>query len=86
MTRQSYIETEFPNDLSAIQKLRSENSVFAEICDDLELMGRDLALFSDDESLPEQGVYLDILESIQALRQELAELLQRHVKSAAGEM
>jgi uncharacterized protein YdcH (DUF465 family) len=86
MTQVSYITAEFPGDLLAIQRLRSEDSAFSEICDDLELLGRDLALFSDNESLPKQGAYFDILESILALRQELVEFLQRDVKSSADEV
>jgi hypothetical protein len=83
MTQESGIASEFPGDLPAIQRLRSEDPVFAEICDDLELLGRDLALFSEEERLRKQGAYLDIQESIQALRQELIEILRRRSNSAA---
>ncbi len=83
MTKDSYVASEFPGDLPAIQRLRAEDSVFAEICDDLELLGRDLALFSEKESLRKQGAYLDIQESIQALRQEITETLRLRSNSAA---
>jgi len=79
MIQESYIAAEFPGDLPAIQRLRSENSVFDEICDDLELLGRDLALISEEESPEKQGVYRDVLESFQALREEIVEFL--HCKS-----
>lgn len=86
MKTKSYIAAEFPDDLTAIQRLRSENMAFGEICDDLELLGRDLALFSKAEKLRNTGACLDVQESYQALRQELAELLLRNAKSAADEM
>lgn len=86
MTQESYIASEFPGDLPAIQRLRSENSVFDEICDDLELLGRDRALFSDEERLPKQGAYLDVLESIQALREEIVEYLHTNGSPARREL
>ena len=85
MTQENYITTEFPNDLRAIQKLRLANSVFSEICDDLELMGRDLALFTEEERLGNHGTYLDVQESYQALRTELAEFLRRTSHATVGQ-
>lgn len=84
MTQENYITTEFPNELLAIQRLRLANSVFDEICDDLELMGRDLALFSEEERLRNHGTYLDVQESYQALRIELAEFLRRRGHATGG--
>ena len=84
MTQENYITTEFPNDLVAIQKLRLVNSVFDEICEDLELMGRDLALFSEGERLQNHGAYLDVQESYQALRNELVEFLRRTGHATSG--
>ena len=86
MAQESYISAQFPDELQAIRRLRSENPVFNEICDDLDLLGRDIALFSGEQRLSEQGAYLDILESIQALHHELVEFLQRTVKPIADEM
>jgi len=77
MKQESYIAAEFPGDFQAIQMLRSRNSVFDEICNDLELLGQELALFSEEESLRTQGAYCDVVESMQALRLELVELLRR---------
>lgn len=85
MAQESYISAQFPDELQAIRRLCSENPVFNEICDDLDLLGRDIALFSGEQRLSEQGAYLDILESIQALRHELFEFLQRNVKPNADE-
>ncbi len=86
MTQESYIASEFPDDLLTIQRLRLKDSVFAEICEDLELMGRDIALFSKAERLGNQGAYPDILESIQALREEIVEFLQRNGKPAVDDV
>ena len=82
MTQASYIAAEFPIDFLAIQRLRLEDSVFAEICEDLELMGRDLALFSEAERLGDRGAYSDIQESIHALRNEFVEYLHCKVRPA----
>ena len=86
MTQASNIAAEFPNDLPAIQRLRSENSVFDEICNDLELLGRDLDLFSEKESLGKQGEYRDVLDSFQALREEIVEFLHTNANPAARDL
>lgn len=80
---QNYLATEFPDDLPAIQRLRSEHPVFDEICGDLELLGRDIGRFSDVEKTLEQGLYLDCLESARALRREISEILQSQDNSGA---
>ena len=77
MEQHSYVISEFPDDAQTIQRLRPVNSVFDEICEDLELLGRDLARFSEEDRLMNQGEYLDARESYQALCQELAEILRR---------
>lgn len=83
MTQKDYLAVEFPDDLPAIQRLRSEDQVFDEICEDLELLGRDIALFSEEEIASENGLHLDYLESAQALRQEIVEILHSKGNSAA---
>lgn len=82
MTQTSCIATEFPAELSAIKSLRSQSVVFNEICDDLELLGRDIALFSGlsvNVRNQKQDEYRDTQLSYQALRQEISEfLVQSH--------
>jgi hypothetical protein len=75
MTQKDYLAIEFPNDLPTVLRLRSEDPVFDEICGDLELLGQDFESLSAKEGLLEDGAHLDILESMQALRQEVVEIL-----------
>ena len=77
MNEHNYIAVEFPDDLSVIQELRSVSFAFSEICDDLELMGRELAQHSSVNSGQSQDIYLDACESYQALRRESDEYLHR---------
>lgn len=86
MIEVSYIAAEFPDRFLAIQRLCLKHSTFAEICDDLELMGRDLASFPKAERLGEQGAYSDIQESLQALREELVEYLHCKVRPTVDRM
>ena len=86
MTQEGYITVEFAGELQAIKRLRSENSVFDEICKDLDLLSRDLATFSEEESLGKQGAYSDVLESIQALHQELVVFLKREGSPVARDL
>ena len=75
MTHKNYLAAEFPDDLPALQRLRLEDQVFDEICEDLELLDRDISLFSEEEIASGNGLYLDYQESAQALRQEIVEIL-----------
>lgn len=83
MTQKDYLAIEFPNDLPKVLRLRSEDPIFDEICGDLELLGQDVELLSAKEGVPEDGAHLDILESMQALRQEIVEILLRKGNAAA---
>lgn len=84
MARENLFAAEFPDDLATIQKLRSEDTTFAEICEDFELLTRELTLICGDKSPQTQGVCLDLAESLYALRQELAEILSRQRNSTTG--
>ncbi|MBV1895942.1 MAG: hypothetical protein KUG70_05745 [Rhodobacteraceae bacterium] len=84
MAQDSDIAADFPDDIVAIRKLRLANLVFNEVCEDLELMSRDLALFSEEERRQKQGRYLDVHESYQALREELVEFLRREKVTTDG--
>lgn len=77
MRQHSNVFTEFPDDLKAIRKLRSMDLVFNEICEDLEVMGQEIALLTEEQRLSTQGVFLDVNDSYRALRQELAEYLRK---------
>lgn len=83
MTQKDYLAIEFPNGLPAVLRLRSEDPVFDEICGDLELPGQDVELLSAKEGVLEDGAHRDILESMQALRQEIVEILRRKGNATA---
>jgi hypothetical protein len=85
MTQDSCIGTEFPGEVLAIQRLRSDNSVFNEICEDFEMMGQELAGFSKGERLRNPDIYLDLQESYQALHQELVAVLRGPISSTIAE-
>lgn len=85
MTQDSYLAAEFSDDLLTIQQLRSENADVDDICKDLEILGRELAVFSKPERQLYRRGYLDIKESYLALRQELTEILKKQGGTCAGD-
>lgn len=78
MSHSHNIPAEFPDDLFVIKKLRSVDFNFNEICEDLELLGRDLAEMTREKSERTHQFYTDTQESYQALRQEIVDYLGSH--------
>lgn len=75
MDRSHDIISEFPNDLPAIRNLRATNTTFNEICDDFELLGRELTQTKGENSDQMNKIRVDVQESYDALRKEIADLL-----------